>query len=335
MWTWASSRGTTSERSVGRWNRTSLPAQIAANIVERQFGKAPTHVTRFPTGLVNYVYDVALANGERVVVRLGRAGNGAHVASAVYWHRQLRPLGVPLPRLLGYDTAPAEGAFPFMLLERLPGRDLEFAYPTLSLAQKRALARRIVAIQRAAAVLPAGPGFGYARSYTDKLHPTWAGLLEADFRQNLRRIEAAALVDLRAADQVWAKLAAYAPYLARITPRLFLDDTTTKNVLIHNGHLSGIVDVDVVCFGDRLLTPALTQMALLSRGYDTDYIRYWCEELDLRDEQERVLTLYTALFCVGFLGELGQQFNKDTVEKIEADRIQGLLDILGDLLARC
>lgn len=46
------------------------------------------------------------------------------------------------------------------------------------------------------------------------------------------------LVDLRAADQIWAKLAAYGPYLARITPQLFLDDTTTKNALIHDGHLS-------------------------------------------------------------------------------------------------
>ena len=115
----------------------------------------------------------------------------------------------------------------------------------------------------------------------------------------------------------------------------FLDDTTTKNVLISGGRLSGIVDVDVVCFGDRLFTPALTRMALLSRGYATDYIRYWCDELDLSGEQERILTLYTAHFCVGFLAELGQRFNKEAAETVEDGMVERLLAILNRLLADC
>ena len=310
-------------------------AQAAADVVRRYLGNEPVRVARFPTGLANYVYDVVTADGGNVVVRLARAGQGARFAGAVYWHGRLAPLGVPLPRLLRHDVAPADATCPFMLIERLPGQDLAFAYPDLSAAQKRALARRIVAIQRAASTLPPGPGFGYAGSYDDRLHPTWAALLEADLARNLRRIREAALLDTRFAGQVRAKLAAYAPYLARVTPRAFLDDTTTKNVLIHDGRLSGIVDVDVVCFGDPLLTPALTQMALLSRGYDTAYIWYWCEELDLRAEQGRVLALYTALCCIGFLGELGQRFNKDVAPPVEEDAVRRLVGILDELLTRC
>jgi len=309
--------------------------QAAADVVRRHLGTEPVRVARFPTGLANYVYDVVTTDGENVVVRLARSGHGARFAGAVYWHGRLAPRGVPLPRLLGHDAAPADAPCPFMLIERLPGRDLAFAYPDLSAAQQRALARRIVAIQRAAATLPSGPGFGYALSYDDTLHPTWAALLEADLARSLRRIRAAALVDTRGVARVRAKLATYAPALARVTPRAFLDDTTTKNVLLHDGRLSGIVDVDVVCFGDPLLTPALTQMALLSRGYDTAYIRYWCEELDLRAEQERVLALYTALCCVAFLGELGQRFNKDVAPPVEEGMVRRLVGILDELLARC
>ena len=38
-------------------------------------------------------------------------------------------------------------------------------------------------------------------------------------------------------------------YFAQIRPTPFLDDTTTKNVIVHEGKLSGIVDVDWICFG--------------------------------------------------------------------------------------
>ncbi len=315
---------------------TGIPTeQAAADVVRRHLGKEPTRVARFPTGLANYVYDVATADGGNVVARLAPVGHGGRFAGAVYWHGRLAPRGVPLPRLLAHDAAPADATCPFMLIERLPGQDLEFAYPDLSAAQKHALARRIVAIQRAAATLPPGPGFGYALSYADTLHPTWAALLEADLARNLRRIRATTPGSTSAAARVRAKLAAYGPALARVIPRAFLDDTTTKNVLIHDGRLSGIVDVDVVCFGDPLLTPALTQMALLSRGYDTAYIRYWSEELGLRAEQERLLALYTALCCVGFLSELGQRFNKDVAPPVEEETVRRLLGILDELLARC
>ena len=106
-------------------------------------------------------------------------------------------------------------------------------------------------------------------------------------------------------------------------------------MLVHEGRLSGIVDIDAVCFGDPLLTPALTQMALLSRGHDTEYVADWCAELGLGAEHRTILTLYTALFCVNFLGELGHRFNQDRSEPVDADRVSHLLDVLNTLLARC
>jgi len=125
------------------------------------------------------------------------------------------------------------------------------------------------------------------------------------------------------------KLPAYARYFAAVEPRPFLDDTTTKNVLVHEGRLAGIVDVDYVCFDDALLTPALTEIALLSSGHDIDYIRYWTSELQLGAEQKAVLNLYAALFCVDFLSEIGQQFNQGTpipTDPAWVARLVGLLD---------
>lgn len=119
---------------------------------------------------------------------------------------------------------------------------------------------------------------------------------------------------------------------AAVRPVPFLDDTTTKNVIIDGGRLTGIVDVDEVCFGDPLLTPALTQMALLASGHDTDYVDFWCDAMDLTQSRRRVLTFYTALFCVNFLAEVGQKFNADISAPVDHRQVARLTTILEELL---
>ena len=60
-------------------------------------------------------------------------------------------------------------------------------------------------------------------------------------------------------------------------------------MIINKGKLSGIVDVDGACFGDKLYTVALTKMSLLSSKDNLDYIDYWCEELNISEEQYKAL----------------------------------------------
>ena len=140
-------------------------------------------------------------------------------------------------------------------------------------------------------------------------------------------------MDVRQVDRVAKKLDNYRSYFDRITPICFLDDITTRNVIVHDGKLSGIVDVDFVCFGDNLLTTALTQMSLINMRADLDYIDYWCEAANVTDQQREVLVFYTALFCVDFMGELGQKFNKDHPESINRERVRRLNDALDELLS--
>ena len=80
---------------------------------------------------------------------------------------------------------------------------------------------------------------------------------------------------------------------------------------INNGELSGIVDVDEICYGDPLFVIGLTNMALLSMQADTKYIDYWLDEIGATDEQRRAVMHYTLLFCVDFMGEQGMLFGND------------------------
>lgn len=308
-------------------------AHAAAVIAAHHLGSPARTAMRLPTGLVNFVYAVTLADERRVVVRLNRPGQGAHFAAAARWSALLRPLGVPLPALLHAEPQPPDNGFPSMIMEHPPGQDLGAVYPHLSTDQKAALAERIAAIQRAVGTLPLGPGYGYAASYDDPgLHPTWEAVLRADLTRSAHRIASAGIVSAAVVERVLARLPTYATALAHVEPRPFLDDTTTKNVLVHDGALSGIVDVDCVCFGDPLLTVALTRMALLSRGFVPRLRR----ALVRRPGPPRRATtppgLYTAIFCVGFLGELGQRFNADRPAPVDPDYANHLLAVLDALL---
>lgn len=306
----------------------------AAEIVERVLGMPVARVMRFTTGSANFVYDVELADGQKVVARLGRGEQQDDVAGALAWHRMLEPIGVPLAKLLGYGLETTDGAYPFLLLERLPGRDLAYEYVSLSSEQKRTLARQIAGIQRQVGQLPPGPGYGFAGSYEDRnLHVSWQDVVQASLERSRSRIIKIGVVSPEYVERVAERLPVFSDYFAAIPPTPFLDDTTTKNVIVHEGRLSGIVDIDWICFGDPLFTVALTQTALLSSGNDTDYIGFWAEELGLSAEQRRVLTFYSALFCVDFLSEFGMRFNRDEAPAVDRVAVARLIAILERLLA--
>ena len=68
-------------------------------------------------------------------------------------------------------------------------------------------------------------------------------------------------------------------YLDKVLPTPYLDDISTKNLLIYEGKLSGIIDIDWMGFGDMLTFVALTKVALLNMDLDTRYIDYLLDEI--------------------------------------------------------
>lgn len=306
----------------------------ALTIVQHILYRDVHSVHRFTTGLAHYVYDVLTEDGHQLVVRISGPDGTAALAGGLYWSSLLRPKGIPLPEVLYADLGAAHGRFPFVILERLPGTDLGHVYPRLSWVEKQALARDIVRIQAITATLPEGSGFGYVFNREGVFpHRTWAGVVDASLARSRGRIKRAGLVAVQHVDRVEKQLRRFAAYFSAVRPRAFLDDTTTKNVIIDGGGLSGIVDVDVVCYGDPLLTVALTTMALLSSGHDLEYIDAWCALLNLTQVQRHVLQWYTALFCVDFMSELGHAHNKARSDPADAQKAGALVAILDTILA--
>lgn len=313
---------------------SSLPSdKDASRIVQEVLHEPVISVSRFPTGACHFVYDVITESGRNVVARIAWPENRRLLAGALYWHDLLKPGGIPLPEIISHDIRALP--FPYLILERLAGEDLGTVYQRLSGGERKVLAGEITRLQEIAGSLPLARGFGFVDSYeSDAFHPAWIDVLYASLERSRRRINAGGIMNVRHVDRVAKKLEKYGSYFAKVPPQCFLDDITTRNVIVHEGRLSGIVDVDVVCFGDRLLTTALTQMALINMRSDLDYITFWCEAANVTEQQREVLVCYTALFCVDFMGELGQQFNKERPEPIDREKVGWLNDSLDELLSR-
>src|SRR5262249_27831106 len=126
----------------------------------------------------------------------------------------------------------------------------------------------------------------------------------------------------------------FGPYLEQVAPTPFLHDITTKNVIVHDGRLSGIVDVDDLCFGDPLWLIALIRMALFAHAHDPVYLDEWLDVVRLDREQAAALDFYTLVHCVGFLSELGQRFNRAEPALVELGYLVRLQTLHGELLDR-
>ena len=119
-------------------------------------------------------------------------------------------------------------------------------------------------------------------------------------------------------------------YFSGIKPVAYLDDISSKNLLIHSGRISGIIDIDWIGIGDKLTFVALTYMALMNLEYDTDYVEYILDEMQISDVERKAFLFYTLMYCVDFMGERGMQFmdkQVDVNEQIVA-RLNGIYDKL-------
>jgi aminoglycoside phosphotransferase (APT) family kinase protein len=302
----------------------SVAAQIAAEFC----GQGPQSVSRFPMGIGHWVYDVRGPEAEQFVVRIGSSEQREDFVGALHWSKLLRPVGVPLPSLLA--SGEWEG-MPYMVLERLSGEDLGVVYETLALDEKKAIAENVCRIQSLVASLGEGQGYGYVRLPVGPYRASWREVIDESIARSRSRMELTKLIGLSPVQRLVQSANRFESYFSRVRPVPFLDDTTTKNVLVHQGVLSGIVDVDWICFGDPLLTVALTRTSLLNSGRDVDYTDHWSELLALTPEQRAVMRFYTALFCLDFMSELGHRFNRETAT-IDAEGVERLERILDDNL---
>lgn len=279
-----------------------LPSEnIAATVVASMTDEKILSSTRMKTGDQYFVYAVKTADSE-YVIRMTNMEHKSKFISALYWQEKLIPLGIPLAKFIKYDLDGKHSPFPALLMMRLPGDDLCNVYLNLTDSDKKNLSNEIVNIQAATNVLPDGLGYGFADSYEEiPADKSWYDFLMNKLQYFISIIGKNAIFDINEINRAIDIAKGMAGEFRAIRARPFLYDASERNVIVYKGKISGIVDVDEICFGDPLFVPALTYVALANEGYDTLYTDYWAEALQLDKKAKLRLEFYRLYYTISFM----------------------------------
>jgi len=274
---------------------------IAAAIVTSMTNEKVISSVRMTTGDQYFVFDIKTENSG-YVIRMTDTEHKNNFISAIYWQEKLLPLGIPLAKFIKTDLDGKHSPFPALLMLRLPGDDLCNVYSHLTSFDKKNLAKAMVKIQATTSLLPDGPSYGIMASYEqvsdDKL---WYDFLMNRLKLFMKIIRKNAVFDANLVTEVISIANSMEKELRAIRASPFLWDASERNVIIHHGKISGIVDVDDICFGDPLFVLALTYVALENEGHDTLYTDYWAEVLQLDKNAQLRLAFYRLFYAVVFM----------------------------------
>lgn len=299
---------------------------IVNEISLNNFNKYPDEIKRFEIGYGNYVYKICFGQ-DKFVMRI--TDDESAYKHTVYWLDKLKRLELQVSKVIykgRYDK------FSYLILSYIDGDDLGNVYVNLSDEEKRKIASDIVNIQNIVSTLPENRGYGYLSSYEDENYKkSWKEVILEHLHRSRCGIKENKIFDYKKVDKIEKLLKKYDDYLTAIKPIPFLDDLSSKNVLINQGKLSGVIDIDWICFGDRIYYVALTNMALISLGYDTKYINYLMDYMKASELEREILKLYTLIFCVDFMAEKGMKF-KDEVVEVSEKQIERLNEVYEEII---
>lgn len=274
-----------------------------------------TDTKRFTVGQGNYVFQL-ITEKESFVIRLSH--NSYEESTKLLNLVSNTGVTVPIPLYFGESNG-----FNYMICSYIDGKDLGLIYKDLTDSEKKTIAKEVAQIQRKVSKIPLPcqcDVVGWVHRMLDRAR---------------YRIKTNGYFDISKVEKTEKLAPLFEDYFKNLQPVVYLDDISTKNLLVRNGHVVGVVDIDWLGCGDPLTFVALTNMALLDMQYDTDYVDFLLDEMGASAIERKVFLFYSLLYCVDFMGERGTTFNGKTVEVNESiiKKLNCIYDHLYDLIS--
>ena len=248
----------------------------------------PNRIERCSIGHGNYVFMLEY-NQNKKIIRMNDEGNlYAEYENFKYWVSKLKDIDIPVPNIISIGKYKN---YNYIILDYIEGQDLGEVYTLLTEDQKKNIARKLIQIQNKVQeqLLPNNQ-YGSVYKYNDNTgFNTWKEYVLDSLENSKQNIKKNKIFDEAKVDKLIQLTEKYSDYFSEVEPKAFLDDVSNKNLIIHNGDISGIIDLDWMGFGDLLYLVGYNNMALLDMEVDTNYIDYMIRELNLNDFQKQIV----------------------------------------------
>jgi aminoglycoside phosphotransferase (APT) family kinase protein len=274
-------------------------AEIEIQALRSLLGTGITGIAPLVMGRSNSRTYLVATDNDEVVAKISDDADA--LARSEHNLTRLRALGIPVPEVIAYDGSFSSYPFAVLVMTKLDGRDLHYEIDSMSPSQLTELAAQIIGFQERAATIPVLDKCGFA-GVDEPAHRLWADVVMRPNGHTYANPLPADVAPLH--ERLIRQIERMTPVLNALTPSCYLDDLTTKNVLMKNGELCGVVDFDVVAYGDPLFHLGLTAAAVKANANRPAW--FYLEELNrlsnLTPDQEQRRNLYEAVFLINFLG---------------------------------
>lgn len=229
------------------------PTNIIAEVVQRGIGSPPLSSVRLPTGEANEVYSIVAQDGQGVILRISKRGEGTRFEQEKWALEQVRAAGVPTPQVRFLERVQTgDSDLWFMIEEKLHGRQLSTLAGFENIDQERL---REIAVR--AGSLLAGihsirtTGYGPLEHEGKGRYSSWGEyMLEPTEDATLMKIAEQTGIDKDSVASAVSILREHQPVYGKAKPRLLHGDFVSPNVLVIDKDISGIVDMENCMSGD-------------------------------------------------------------------------------------
>ena len=288
-------------------------------VSEKVFGEFPLEIQRKTIGMCNEVYEMKYSS-QSYIIRMNK------VKELIYGtHKHLplfKKLSIKTPDIIAEDYSKTVFPFCYQVQNKIEGEDLGLVIQQLSSDQLKGIASEISDIFDKFNSLE---DFGGLDEYKNRQGESPLKGLESRRTSILERNEHSKVLDQEILDINDHLLESYKDYFRQLSPRLFYDDISAKNVMIHEGKFNGLVDLDFLSVGDYLDAIG----AIIACWYGEEAGDLYVNEIirlqELDDYHQQLVKVYAIFHLILWTSEEGVRFNSNATgeinwEKVEAKR---------------
>ncbi len=303
--------------------------EVINQILKKELNQPALEIERMKSGICNEVYSVSLPD-RSVIIRLHSIGN--EMKASEKFIPLFKSLGIKVPDIIASDYSKKDVPFVYQILSKIDGRDMGEVIQDLTDEQLKDIAKDIVNIFRKLESVPTNGRFGWYSPLKDKTSSSWVESL-GNMLPKIKERDAKTKVIGERFIGIFEKLMEEnKEYFSTVKSVCYFDDICTKNVMIHDGKFSGLVDLDGVAYGDPLEAVGRIKASWFGTHYGEEYSSAIEDGLGLNVEQRRIVTIYAILNRIYWLSEKGIQFNQNTSAEIDWERVGADKKIIEALL---
>ena len=267
-------------------------------IGEKQLGGLPIEIIRKKIGICNEVYELKYPSNALYFKNETKKKEwiyGTHRFLSLF-----QKLHIKVPTIISEDYSKTEYSFCYQIQTKIAGKDLAIVFHELSPSDLKGVAKEVSQIFDKFNTLPYKKNFGGLTGTNEDQIENLLTIIEDKRNAIIQTNTSAKLINKEVVDIYNELIADYKKYFLSVRPKLYYNDMSSKNVMIHNGRFNGLVDLDFLMKGDYLEAIG----GIIADWYGNEsgdiYINEILKLQKLDEYQQRLVKVY-AIFSSDFV----------------------------------